>query len=257
MTSNPLVKIPDAIAECKMMQFLSFRDCHDLRYLPKRVLSMPNLRSISLKNCNLCHVWPIISNSLEQVVLHGNFLNTLPHEISKYLPMDTTTWDFCDTQQSDVDEFLEQMWVTFISRVAKVQTKTRKCFSFFQPHSNDHMSTNPFIHTMVDGSILSVPLIIEKLYSVSSPNVISLRELSLRDAKFDEKLWLAEDFTRIMEFPAAICECEKSLFTEAFVTIFHEVQRPDFRIPFHKFFCTKECLKLFIECNKETKEFIL
>lgn len=119
------------------------------------------------------------------------------------------------------------------------------------------MSTNPFIHTMEDGSILSVPLIIEKLFSVSSPNVISLRELSLRDAKFDEKLWLAEDFTRILEFPAAICECEKSLFTEAFVTIFHEVQRPDFRIPFHKFFCTKECLKLFIECNKETKEFIL
>lgn len=119
------------------------------------------------------------------------------------------------------------------------------------------MSTNPLIHTMENGSILNVPLIINKLYSVLSPNVISLRELSLRDAKFDPELWLAGDYNRILEFPAAICECEKPIFTEAFVTIFHEVQRPDFRIPFHKFFCTKECLKLFIECNKDAYEYIL
>lgn len=253
MKSNPVTKVPDAIIDCTKLQFLSFRECHDLRYMPKRTLSMPNLKSISMQNCNLCHVWPIISNSLEQVVLNGNFLNSLPHEISRFISMDTTTWDFCDTQQSEADDFLEQMWVS--SKHILSRRKVKQRWNFLRRY--EHMSTNPLVHTMENGFILNVPLIIENVYSLSSPNVISLRELSVRNAKLDEKIWLSEEFTRILEFPSAICECTKTLFTEVFVTIFHEVQRPDFRIPFHKFFCTKECLKLFVERNKENYEFIL
>lgn len=70
---------------------------------------MPKLKSISLKNCNLSHVWPIISNSLEQIILNGNFLNSIPHEIARFISLDTTTWEFCETQQSEAEEFLEQM----------------------------------------------------------------------------------------------------------------------------------------------------
>jgi hypothetical protein len=70
---------------------------------------MPNLKSISLKNCNLSHIWPILSPQLEQLMLNGNFMNCIPHEVSHFISMDTTTWDFFSIEQSEVEKFMENL----------------------------------------------------------------------------------------------------------------------------------------------------
>jgi hypothetical protein len=118
------------------------------------------------------------------------------------------------------------------------------------------MINHPLVKELENGFLFNAALNVEKISTITSPNVISLRELCLRKSKINKNLWITQELMRILEFPSAICECSKSLFTEVYMTIFHE-NRMNFDVPFYRFFCTKKCLKLFRDRNIKNCEFIL
>lgn len=74
-----------------------------------------------------------------------------------------------------------------------------------------------------NGMIANVPKEIEKVFTVSSGKLCSLKELCLRIAatrEYSEKI--PNQLEMVLSFPTAICDCGSNVFIEAFMTFFYE-----------------------------------
>ncbi|CRK91345.1 CLUMA_CG005018, isoform A [Clunio marinus] len=193
---NFIMRIPIELTECPKIFQLSFDDCSRLFSFPGDILMMRNLSNVSFRGCNLIQIPSIISSKIMNFSFIGNqLLNCIPQEAVKFIDPLMTTAEFFTINEEDLSDLLTSQ--------------------------SDFIKNSPEIKHFIlpNGLLVNLPFLLDKIHTITSSELISLKERSLRAVKTslrNSRHFLPRELKTILSFPAAICTCRTKIFTEAF-----------------------------------------